>query len=103
MKTNTERKSAVWQLQEAKAMLSDVVRAAAAEPQIITVRGKEEAVVLSMEEYRKTHAPKQSLVEFIRNSPLYGLELELPDRNEIWPDREIDLGIDDEEDICRTS
>lgn len=94
--TTTEKNIAVWQLQEAKAMLSDVVRAAAEEPQIITVRGEEKAVVISMEEYKKIHEPKMSVYEFFRNSPLYGVELELPEQKP-WPYREIDLGDNEEE------
>ncbi|CAH1209294.1 Antitoxin [Candidatus Nitrotoga sp. BS] len=42
-----------WQLQEAKNKLSEVVRGAHARPQIITLRGKEEAVVLSYSEYQR--------------------------------------------------
>ncbi|MDR1046614.1 MAG: type II toxin-antitoxin system Phd/YefM family antitoxin [Treponema sp.] len=79
-----------WQLQEAKAMLSALVRAAVEEPQIITVRGEETAVLLSMEEYRKLSPKKQSIVEFFQNSPWADVELELPER---LPEemREIDL------------
>jgi prevent-host-death family protein len=69
-----------WQLQEAKAMFSEVVKASAARPQIITVRGKETAVILSFVEYQKLARPKQSLFEFIQNSPLRNMELELPER-----------------------
>ena len=69
-----------WQLQEAKAMFSEVVKASAAKPQIITVRGKETAVILSFAEYQKLARPKQSLFEFIQNSPLRNMELELPER-----------------------
>jgi prevent-host-death family protein len=79
-----------WQLQEAKAMLSELVKSAAREPQIITVRGEEKAVVISMEEYRKLKPKKTSLVEFFQNSPLYGVELELPERR-IEPMRDINL------------
>jgi prevent-host-death family protein len=79
-----------WQLQEAKAMLSEVVKSAAREPQIITVRGEEKAVVLSMDEYRKLKPKKQSLVEFIKNSPLYGVELDIPERR-IEPMRDLNL------------
>jgi prevent-host-death family protein len=80
-----------WQMQEAKAKLSELVKAADKYPQIITVRGKEKAVLLSMEEYKKlAESKKPSLLEFIRNSPLYGVELELPKRR-IEPMREIDL------------
>ncbi len=83
-------KNNIWQLQEAKAMLSEVVKAAASRPQFITVHGKETAVILSMENYKKLIRPKQSLYEFIRNSPLYGVELELPPR-EPEEMREVDL------------
>lgn len=43
-----------WQLQEAKNRLSEVVKAAKAKgPQVITVRGKEEVAVVSIEELRR--------------------------------------------------
>jgi prevent-host-death family protein len=84
-------KNSTWQLQKAKAMLSEVVKSAAREPQIITVRGEEKAVVLSMEEYKKLNPPeKPSLYEFFQNSPLYGVELGLPERR-IEPMRDINL------------
>ena len=69
-----------WQLQEAKAMFSEVIKAATVKPQIITVRGKETAVILSIGEYKKLVSPRQTLFEFIQNSPLRDLELELPRR-----------------------
>ena len=77
---NKEKQNAVWQLQEAKAMLSEVVRSAAEEPQIITVRGKETAVVFSIEEYTRLKAPKQTLYEFIQDSPLRNVKLKFPQR-----------------------
>jgi prevent-host-death family protein len=81
----------IWQLQEAKAMLSEVVRSAAREPQIITVRGEEMAVVLSMDEYKKLNPPKKpTLFELFQNSPWRDVELELPERR-IEPIREIDF------------
>ncbi|MBX3483150.1 type II toxin-antitoxin system Phd/YefM family antitoxin [Phenylobacterium sp.] len=43
-----------WKLESAKARLSEVVRQARDEgPQTITVRGREAAVVVSTEEYRR--------------------------------------------------
>jgi prevent-host-death family protein len=78
MNGRTKCKSSIWQLQEAKAMLSEVVNASARCPQFITVRGKEKAVVLSMENYNKCIRPKQTLYEFMQSSPLAGIELELP-------------------------
>lgn len=87
--TKTKRKTE-WQLQEAKAMLSEVIKAAGREPQIITVRGKETAVILSFEDYKSLTTPKQSIFEFFQNSPLYGIELEIPPRL-VEKDRDINL------------
>jgi prevent-host-death family protein len=75
----TNRKKHIWQLQEAKAMLSEVVKSAAAEPQLITVRGEETAVILSIVDYRKLTMPKQNLWEFFHNSPFPETELETPE------------------------
>jgi len=67
-----------WQLQEAKARLSEVIKRAAKEgPQSITVHGEPTAVVLSNEEYERLRHPRGSFVEFMRRSPLYGLDLDL--------------------------
>jgi prevent-host-death family protein len=79
-----------WQLQEAKAMLSALINSAAEEPQIITVRGEEKAVVLSIEEYRRLAPKKQSIVEFFQNSPWADVELKL-ERDKSYEMREIDL------------
>jgi prevent-host-death family protein len=46
-------------------------------PQTITVHGKPAAVLVSRQEYEKLAAPKLRFVEFIRRSPLAGVELEL--------------------------
>jgi len=77
---NTQKKNLVWQLQEAKAMFSEVIKAAALKPQTITIRGKEAAVILSVEEYKKLVRPRQTLYEFIQKSPLRDVDLELPQR-----------------------
>ena len=74
------KKKIAWQVQEAKAMLSEVIKAAAAKPQTITIRGKETAVILSVEEYRRLVRPRQTLFEFVQNSPLRDIALELPQR-----------------------
>lgn len=67
-----------WQLQEAKNRLSRVVEEAREQgPQTITVHGKEAAVVLSIEEYRKLVPLRGSLVEFFRRSPLHGVRLRI--------------------------
>ena len=75
-----KRKNEGWQVQEAKAMFSEVVKAATVKPQVITVRGKETAVIISIEEYKKLARPRQTLFQFIQDSPLRDLNLELPRR-----------------------
>lgn len=64
-----------WQIQEAKAHLSELVREAEhGGPQAITWHGREVAVVLSKSEYERLTGTGQSLVEFMRSSPLFGAE-----------------------------
>lgn len=72
-----------WALQVAKARLSELVRAAEREPQSITLRGEEAAVLVSASEYRrlqgKGKAAKRSmtLLEALRACPY---ELKIPPR-----------------------
>lgn len=76
-----------WQLQDAKAHLSELVRRAAQGPQLISVRGRPAAVLLSPEEYERLRAgPRPDLVTFLRESPLAGLDLVL--EREQTPTRE---------------
>ena len=57
----------VWQLQEAKNKLSEVVEEALAHgPQVITKRGIEAVVVLSYAEYRTMLAKQKKLSTFFR-------------------------------------
>lgn len=70
-----------WQLQTAKARFSEVFRRARTEgPQRITRQGKEGVVIISDEQYDRlmirSRQPK-SLVQFFRESPLVGLDLDL--------------------------
>lgn len=82
-----------WQVQTAKARFSEVFRRARTEgPQRITRQGKEGVVMIAEEQYQslvgKSHQPK-SLVQFFRESPLVGVDLDLErDRD---PGREIEL------------
>ena len=78
-----------WQVQEAKARLTKVMEEADAEPQLITRRGVPTTVIMSYAKYRELTGPKRSIVSIFRNSPLYGLELDLERDNS--PMREIDL------------
>lgn len=61
----------VWQLQEAKNKLSEVVEEAIQHgPQLITRRGVEAVIVLSYAEYRKLTLSQKKLSDFFRESPL---------------------------------
>jgi len=65
-----------WQLQAAKARLSEVLRAAEEDgPQEITLRGRSAAVVLSRAEFDRRSSRKGSFADFLRRSPLAGMEL----------------------------
>jgi antitoxin Phd len=79
-----------WQLQTAKARFSEVFRLARTEgPQLITRQGKEAVVMMPVEQFDqlviRSRQPK-SLVQFFRESPLVGLDLEF--------DRDRDMGRD---------
>lgn len=68
-----------WQLQEAKNRFSEVVDLALREgPQEVSRHGKKAVVVLSCEDFDRLRRGSDSLVEFLRKSPLRGLELERP-------------------------
>jgi prevent-host-death family protein len=64
-----------WQMQDAKARLSEVVKQAEqAGPQGITVHGRAVAVVLSRAEYDRLAGTGDTLVDFLRRSPLAGAD-----------------------------
>lgn len=70
-----------WQIQTAKARFSEIFRLARTDgPQRITRQGKEGVVMISDEQYEqlvgRSRQPK-NLVEFFRESPLVGVELDL--------------------------
>lgn len=70
-----------WQIQSAKAKFSEVFRLARTEgPQRITRQGKEGVVMISDEQYDqlmiRSRQPK-SIVQFFRESPLVGVDLDL--------------------------
>ena len=68
----------IWQLQEAKNKLSEVVEEAMQNgPQLITRRGIEAVVVISFADYRKMVAKQEKLTAFFRESPLVGADLDL--------------------------
>jgi len=64
-----------WQIQEAKAKLSEVIKCAESEgPQRITLHGQPVAVVMTRALYDQLTGNERSFVEFMRQSPLFGLE-----------------------------
>lgn len=73
-----------WQLQDAKNKLSQVIQEAQRSgPQAITVRGKETAVILSAEDFRKLTRKHGSLVGFFQASPWADVELDLTRRRSV--------------------
>jgi antitoxin Phd len=59
-----------WQIQYAKARLSEVIERARSEgPQIITRHGTERAVVLSIEDYRALTAQRPDFKEYLLGGP----------------------------------
>lgn len=80
-----------WQMQEAKSRLSEVVKDAASEgPQEITVHGKSVAVVLSRNDYDRLAGTGESLVAFMRRSPLAGAD-DIEFERDRSPVREVEL------------
>ena len=79
-----------WQLQEAKARLSELIRASREDgPQEITLHGELAAVVLCEADYRRLAGSKPSFVEWMRRSPLVGLEIEF--ERDTSPVRDVEL------------
>jgi prevent-host-death family protein len=63
-------------MQDAKAKFAEVVRRAHTEgPQVVTHRGTETAVVLSIEEYRRLSPAKSDFVDFLLSSPRWDDEV----------------------------
>ena len=61
---------AVWQVQEAKTRLSEVIEEANSKgPQIITRHGSERAIILSIADYRSLTAHKPNLKEYLLGGP----------------------------------
>jgi antitoxin Phd len=80
-----------WKLEDAKARLSEVVRLAQKKgPQMVTIRGREAAVIMTPEEYQRL-APKPRphvpLARFLQKLRLDQLDLE----REVDTGRDIDL------------
>ena len=74
---------ATWQLQEAKAKLSEVIDTAQKKgPQIITQRGVKTAVIHSFEEWEQSQqSKKRTLLEVLQSGPY--IEIPLPPRGQM--------------------
>jgi prevent-host-death family protein len=79
----------IWQIQEAKNKLSEVIaRALKQGPQLITKHGEKTVVVMSYAEYESLRKSQGKLSEFFRASPLAGLDLK---RDKSLPRKGIEL------------
>lgn len=66
----------IWQIQDAKNQLSEVIsRALKQGPQVITRHGRKTVVILSYVEYKSLQKSRVKFSEFFRSSPLAGLEI----------------------------
>jgi prevent-host-death family protein len=64
-----------WQMQEAKAKLSELVKSAQSEgPQKITLHGHSVAVVISQSMYERLTNNQLTLTAFMQSSPFFGIE-----------------------------
>ena len=76
-----------WQLQDAKNRFSELVNRSLAEgPQLVTRRGEKTVVVLAYTDYESLCKTQGRLSEFLRESPLAGMDL--PHRDSALPSRE---------------
>jgi prevent-host-death family protein len=66
-----------WQLQQAKAKLSEVIQTAQTDgPQIISQRGVNRAVVLPFDEWQRSQqSQRPSLLEILQSGPQFDLQI----------------------------
>lgn len=80
--------TAEWKLEDAKAHFSELVRRARSDgPQLVTKRGKDAVMVISVEELERLQTPtppKTPFIAFMESLHVPGLNLDIP--------RERDLG-----------
>lgn len=80
-------------MQEAKARFAELVRKAGSEgPQVVTYRGEDAAVVLSIDDYRRLQPNRKSLVEYLMSGPKLDDEtIDLINERSKDPPREIEF------------
>ena len=83
----------IWQLQDAKAKLGEVIRCAAKEgPQVVTYRGRETAAVVSIDDLQLIEAARPSFAEHLLSGPkLDANTLEVINRRARDKGRDVDL------------
>ncbi len=80
----------VWKLQDAKNRFSEVVEQALRYgPQTITRRGKPTAILISCDAFQDLAAGDGDLVDFFRQSPLKGANIDLERRPDFGRDVEL--------------
>lgn len=82
-----------WQLQEAKNQFSRVVQKARTEgPQVVTLRGEQTAVVLSIEDYNALRSGRPTFVDALLGGPAWDDDMAtaVEDRPQ-WPHRDLPL------------
>ena len=81
-----------WPLQDAKARFSELVRRVRSEgPQLVTVHGRDEVVVVAADEFRRLKGERtgRCLIDALQASPSRKVEIE-PGRGRM-PVRDVDL------------
>ena len=76
-----DAKSGRWLLQDAKAQFSELVRRVKSEgPQLVTVHGREEVVVIAVDEFRRLKGDRSgvSLIAAMQASPHRNVNIEPP-------------------------
>lgn len=80
-----------WQLQDAKNQFSKVVQKARTEgPQVVTLRGAQTAVVLSIEDYNALRTDRPNFVDDLLGGPAWDEEMiaGVEERTD-WPHRDL--------------
>jgi hypothetical protein len=68
----------IWTHEEAKNNFDSLMEEALAHhAQIIELKNQQKVIVISLEDYKKSLEPKNTLVDFFKKSPLYDLPLDL--------------------------
>ncbi len=81
----------IYSVKDAKDNLSEIIRLAeSGRPQIIKRHDTEVAVVVSINEWKRSRGKRKTLVEVLRTSPLVGLDLDLERQSDL--PRDIKLG-----------